>query len=153
MVFYKIGRVMGLEPIFFTFFTIIKVGHVEMLCFYEYSNTVVNVFSISGFAFGLMSFHHCFLSILLIAFKVVGFQLCIEFLAVKSLSRVFKNPLPVHFYLYFFISAFFSTLFYLQNLNIDRVVGCFPYGCFFPWLFSHLDYFVLASQLWEKYCR
>lgn len=60
MVFYKISRVRELEPIFFTFFTIIKVGHVEMFCFYEYSNTVVNVSSISRFAFGLMSFLHCF---------------------------------------------------------------------------------------------
>lgn len=60
MVFYKIGRVRGLEPIFFTFFTVIKVGHVKMSCFYEYSNNVVNVSSISSFTFGLMSLLHCF---------------------------------------------------------------------------------------------
>lgn len=60
MVFYKISRVTGLEPIFFTFFTITKLGHVEMFCFYEYSNTVVNVSSISSFTFSLMSFLHCF---------------------------------------------------------------------------------------------
>lgn len=60
MVFYKTSGVGGLVPIFFHFFTVIKVGHFEVLYFHEYSNTVVNISSISGFTFALMSFLHCF---------------------------------------------------------------------------------------------
>lgn len=60
MVFYKTSRVRGLVPVFFHFFTIIKVGHFEVLHFHEYSNTVVNISSISSFTFALMSFFHCF---------------------------------------------------------------------------------------------
>lgn len=66
-------------------------------------------------------------------FKVVGFQLCIKFLVLEVVEQFLeKNPLPVHFYLYFFISAFFSSLFYLQSLNMNSVlvapIAVFSFG-------------------------
>lgn len=59
MVPYKAGRGWGLVAIFFHFFIIIKVGHFEVLCFHEYSNSTVSISSISSFTFVLMSFLHC----------------------------------------------------------------------------------------------